>query len=188
VHTHLRVWLQTPPTQSRLSRTLPVRPFPPIHAHARAHARTLFGAGECYDSLTVSGAEAVQAAAMGTFTKFANLTQGDRPVYNQVTAAPTAPPLLYLFYWPSTSEWLIGSNYTSTSNASVQSAGIAALCPDQVPEIGWEVYNGTAWVSTYPIQFVRTGDTQPPRVHMQRSVQKPRKTTARHCTAVPETS
>ena len=107
----------------------------------------------------VSGAEAVQAAVMGTFTKVANLTQGDRPVYKRVTAAPTAPPVIYLFYWPSTSEWLIGSDYTSTSNISVQSTGIAALCPEQVPEIGWEVYNGSAWVSTYPMQFVRTGDT-----------------------------
>jgi hypothetical protein len=118
----------------------------------------MFGAGECYDSLTVSGAEAVQAAAMGTFMKVANLTKGDRPVYKLATASPTAPPVIYLFYWPSTSEWLIGSDYTSTSNISVQSTGIAALCPDKVPEIGWEVYNGIAWVST-PIQLVRTGDT-----------------------------
>ena len=131
----------------------------PFSSHTRAHTHACSGAGECYGSLTVSGAEAVQAAAMGTFTKVANLTQGYRPVYKRVTAAPTAPPVLYLFYWPSTSEWLIGSNYTSTSNISVQSAGIAALCPEQVPEIGWEVYNGSAWVSMYPIQFVRTGDT-----------------------------
>ena len=79
-------------------------------------------------------------------------------MYKQVTAAPTAS-VLFLFYWPRTSEWLIGSNFQSTRNISVQSTGIAALCPDQVPEIGWEVYNGSAWVSTYPIQFVRTGGT-----------------------------
>jgi hypothetical protein len=132
----------------------------------------------------VSGAEAVQAAVMGTFTKVANLTQGDRPVYKRVTAAPTAPPVIYLFYWPSTSEWLIGSNHTSTSNISVQSAGIAALCPEQVPEIGWEVYNGSAWVSTYPIQFVRTGDTPAAAPPFAAWAQKLRKTTTRHCTPV----
>ena len=44
-----------------------------------------FVAGGCYDSITVSGAEAVQASRMGTFTKLGWLTQGDRPVCQSTT-------------------------------------------------------------------------------------------------------
>ena len=109
-----------------------------------------FVAGGCYDSITVSGAEAVQASRMGTFTKLAWLTQGDRPVYQRVGST-----VMYLFYWPSTRDWNIGADYTFGA-AGVASAGTAALCPDHAA--GWQVASGGEWVaSMYPITVVRAG-------------------------------
>jgi hypothetical protein len=100
-------------------------------------------AGVCFESIVVSGAEAVQASRMGMYRKVPNLTQGDRPVYR------LGADLSYLFYWPTTSEWRIGSNYTSNSSG-VKSTNITeAACPDHVN--GWQAYSGGAWVSTYTI-------------------------------------
>ncbi len=95
---------------------------------------------------------------MGTYMKRAGVMQGARPVYQRVGST-----VAYLFYWPSTSRWLIGSNYTSTSGAaSVRSTGNAgAACPDQATD--WQAYTGGAWVSTYPITVApATGQTLPP--------------------------
>ncbi len=108
----------------------------------------------------MSGAEAVQAARMGTYTKLANVMQADRPVY-QLAGSTVA----FLFYWPSTSRWLIGSSYTSSSSG-VRSIGNAdAACPDQAT--GWQAYASGAWsgtcVSTYPITVApAAGQTRPP--------------------------
>jgi hypothetical protein len=105
------------------------------------------GADTCYNSVTVSGAEAVLRTKMGAYAKVAGLTQGGRPVYQQVTNGIAT---VYLFYWPSMGNWLIGNTYTS-SGAYVKSSGnnTAALCPDQAT--GWQAVTGGAWVSTYPI-------------------------------------
>ncbi len=108
----------------------------------------------CFESIMVSGAEAVQAARMGTYTKLANVTQQGRPVYQRV-----GPTVMYLYY--SSSYWLIGSNYTSGSSSVGSSANSAAACPDQAT--GWEVATGSGWVGTYPITVVQaTGPTRPP--------------------------
>ncbi len=85
---------------------------------------------------------------MGTYNMLANVTQGDRPVYQRVSTLGVS----YLYYWPSTSNWLIGSSYSS-GTAGVKSTGNAA-CPDQAT--GWQAYAGGAWVSTYPITVERT--------------------------------
>jgi hypothetical protein len=107
-------------------------------------------AGVCFESVTVSGAEAlaVQAPRMGVYTKLASVTQGGRPVYQRVNSTAA-----YLFFWSNTSRWLIGSSYRS-GLAGVASIGSArAACPDQAT--GWQAYNGSAWVSTYPITVVQ---------------------------------
>ena len=113
-------------------------------------------AGVCFESVTVSSPEAVaagvQAARFGTYTKVPNLTQGDRPVYQRVGYT-----VMFLFHWPSTSRWLLGSNYTSGSSSVRSSGNAGAACPDQAT--GWQAYTGGAWVSTYPITVVPTSPT-----------------------------
>jgi hypothetical protein len=97
----------------------------------------------------------VQASKLGNYTKLANVTQAGRPVYQRVGST-----IAYLFYWPSTGRWLVGSSYSSGS-ASVQSTGSAgAACPDQAT--GWQVYAGSVWVSTHPITVVPTSPTTAP--------------------------
>jgi hypothetical protein len=98
----------------------------------------------------VSSAEAVQAARMGLYTKVANVTQGERPVYQRVGST-----MMYLFYWSNTSRWLIGNNYASSSAGVRSTDSAGAACPDQAT--GWQVYAGTVWgVSTFPITLVPT--------------------------------
>jgi hypothetical protein len=116
-------------------------------------------AGVVFESVTVSSPQAVaagvQATRFGTYTKLANVTQGDRPVYQRVGSTVS-----YLFHWPSTSDWRIGSSYTSGS-AGVRSSGNAgAACPDQAT--GWQAYTGGAWVSTYPITVVQSAPSLSP--------------------------
>ncbi len=108
---------------------------------------SLFGAAVCFYSVTVSGAEAVQSALMGTYLKVAGLAQGSRPVYQRVGSIAA-----YLYYWPSLSSWNIGSNYT-TEFAWLLSAGTAAACPDQAA--GWQVWNDSAFVSGLPVKVVQ---------------------------------
>jgi hypothetical protein len=103
----------------------------------------------------VSGANGLQASRMGTYTKAANLTQGERPVYQRVGST-----VAYLFYWPSTRSWNIGSNYTSGSFRVTSTGGADAACPDRAT--GWQAYNGSAWVSTDPITVVPTAVGTPP--------------------------
>ncbi len=96
----------------------------------------------CTDFISVSGAEAVQLSKMGTYTK-AGPMQGDRPVYQRVGST------MYLFYFPSLSEWRIGSNYTG-STSSLKSIGDATrLCPDEAT--GWQAAVTAGWDDTYPI-------------------------------------
>jgi hypothetical protein len=107
---------------------------------------SLFCAAVCSDSVTVSGAGAVQPALMGTYLKVAGLVQGFRPVYQRVGST-----VVYLYYWQSLSSWCIGADYT-TNIVGLQSAGTAA-CPDQ--PTGWQVWNGGAWVSGYSVKVVQ---------------------------------
>ncbi len=117
----------------------------------------------CVERVTVSGAGAVQSSRMGTYTKLAsNVTQAGRPVY-QLAGSTVA----YLFYWPSTSRWLIGSNYTSSSSG-VRSTGNGAACPDEAT--GWEAYTGSGWVSTYFPITVAPAETRPPTTAAPTSV------------------
>ena len=108
---------------------------------------SLFGA-VCSDSVTVSGAGAVQPAFMGTYLKAAGLAQGSRPVYQRVGSTT----VVYLYYWPGLSSWYIGDDYT-TDEVGLHSAGTAAACPDQ--PTGWQVWNGGAWVSGYSVKVVQ---------------------------------
>jgi hypothetical protein len=103
-------------------------------------------AGVCFESVTVRGAEAVQAVRMGLYAKLAGLVQGGRPVYERVTSGGGS----YLYYWPAEGQWIIGSNYSSSAH-SVRSSGfnMGAACPEQAT--GWQVLSGTAFVSIYPI-------------------------------------
>ncbi len=111
----------------------------------------------CFESVTVSGAESLlQASKFGNYTKLVNVTQGDRPVYQLVGSTGA-----YLFYWPSTSDWNIGSSYNSGAS-SVRSTGSAgAACPNQAT--GWEVATSSGWVSAYAITVApAAGQTRPP--------------------------
>ena len=108
---------------------------------------SLFGA-VCSDSVTVSGAEALQSARMGTYLKVAGLVHGgSRPVYQRVGSI-----VAYLYFWPSTNEWRIG-DYYRTDKVGLQSAGTSAACPDQAT--GWQVWDGRAFVSGYPVKVVQ---------------------------------
>ncbi len=95
----------------------------------------------------MSGAEALQSAFMGTYLKAAGLAQGSRPVYQRV-----GETVAYLYYWPSSNDWYIGDDYT-TNIVGLHSADTAAACPDQAT--GWQVWNGNAFVSTYPVKVVQ---------------------------------
>ncbi len=97
-------------------------------------------------------ANAVQVSRFGTYTKLANVMQGDRPVYQLAGST-----VKYLFYWSNTSRWLIGSSYTSGSSGVRSTDSAGAACPDQAT--GWQAYAGGAWVSTYPITVVPTAPT-----------------------------
>jgi len=109
------------------------------------------GTGVCYNSVMVSGAEAVQASTMGTYTKVAGLTQGDRPVFQR------AGTTMYLFFWPSVGVWFIGSDYSSDVVGARSSGNRGALCPDQAT--GWQAYAEGRWVSTYPITVAPAGSS-----------------------------
>ncbi len=109
-------------------------------------------ADACVESFTVSGAEAVHPSRMGAYTKLPNVMQGDRPVYQLAGST-----VMYLFYWSNTSQWLIGSSYTSGSSGVRSTDSAGAACPDQAT--GWQAYAGGAWVGTYPITVVQTSPT-----------------------------
>ena len=109
-------------------------------------------ADACVESVTVSSPEAVanavQVSRFGTYTKMANVMQGDRPVYQRVGST-----VAYLFYSPSSTSWLIGSSYTSSSSGVRSTGNAGAACPDQAT--GWQAYTGGVWVSTYPVKVVQ---------------------------------
>ena len=111
-------------------------------------------------------ANAVQAARFGAYTKLANVTQAGRPVYQLAGST-----VMYLFYWPSSSNWLIGSSYISGSSGVKSTDSAGAACPDQATS--WQAYTGGAWVSTYPITVApAAGQTRPPTTASPTSVGK----------------
>ena len=114
-------------------------------------------ADACFESVTVSSPEAVanavQVSRFGTYTKLPNVMQGDRPVYQLAGST-----VMYLFYWPSTRNWLIGSSYSSGTAGVKSTDNAAAACPDQAT--GWQAWVG-AWVGTYTITVVQT-QSRPP--------------------------
>ncbi len=159
----MRYVLHIPHTDARFTLHFTVRSFPRRSRCGGSRVRRHPSGGcaaACFERVTVSSPEAVanavQVSRFGTYTKLANSTQGDRPVYQLVGST-----VMYLFYWPNTSNWRIGSNY-ATSASGVRSAGSAgAACPDQAT--GWQAYTGSAWVSTYPITVApEAGQTSPP--------------------------
>ncbi len=99
----------------------------------------------CFESVTVSGVESsLQASKFGTYTKLANVTHAGRPVYQLVGST-----VAYLFYWPSSSDWNIGSSSISGSSSVRSTDSAGAACPDQAT--GWEVATSSGWVSAYAI-------------------------------------
>ena len=86
------------------------------------------------------------------YTRLANLTAGNRPVYQRVGSED------YLFYSGAPPRWIIGSNYTVVAGG-IRSAATAAACADQAT--GWQVLSGGVFVSTVPITVVSVG-TPPP--------------------------
>ncbi len=117
-------------------------------------------ADACVESVTVSSPEAVanavQVSRFGTYTKMANVMQGDRPVYQLVGSN-----IVYLYYWPGLSNWVIGSSYSSGTGGVRSTGSAGAACPDEAT--GWQAYTGGAWVSTYPITVVpAAAQTRPP--------------------------
>jgi hypothetical protein len=86
---------------------------------------------------------------MGTYLKVANVTHGERPVFQRVGSA-----VMYLFYWPLTVDWRIGGNYMASSSGVKSTGSADAACPDQAT--GWQAFTGGVWVGTYPIAVVRT--------------------------------
>ncbi len=106
--------------------------------------------GACPTTVTVRGLESSvhAAAAMGTYTKVPGAAQG---VYQRDGSTGG-----YLFYWPSTGNWVFGFDYT-VNEASIYSSGNAgALCPDQAA--GWLVrVPGHGWVSTAAIMVEAMG-------------------------------
>jgi hypothetical protein len=111
----------------------------------------------CFESVTVSGVESsLQASKFGNYAKLANMTHAGRPVYYQLVGSTVA----YLFYWPSTGQWLIGSSYIAGSSSVRSTGSAAAACPDQAT--GWEAYTSGGWV-TYPVIVApAAGQTRPP--------------------------
>ena len=61
--------------------------------------------------------------------------------------------MAYLFYSPSSSNWLSGSSYTSSSSGVKSTGNAGAACPDQAT--GWQVWTGFEWESAYPIAVVQ---------------------------------
>ncbi len=143
-----------------------MRSFPRRRVDAVAAALLLWGfrrggcADACVESVTVSSPEAVanavQVSRFGTYTKLANVMQGDRPVYQLVGST-----VMYLFYSPSSSNWRISSSYTSSSSGVRSTGNAGAACPHEAT--GWQAYTGGAWVGTYPITVApAAGQTRPP--------------------------
>ena len=114
-----------------------------------------WGRAGCYNNITVSGAEGLQPTRMGAYVRVAGLMQGGRVVYQHASSAAT-----FIFYWPSSSNWLIGSSYTSISASVSSTDGTGALCPDLAT--GWEVLASSIWLPSAIVVAPVPGQTLPP--------------------------
>lgn len=105
---------------------------------------------ECSEAINVYGAENVQAASMGVFTRQAKDKSG-LPVYKNEHHQ-------YLYFWGDFDSWLIGPDYHSEAAANLQSPNsVSQGCPTTVTGQEWSVKqdatgfvhgNGTfKWVS-----------------------------------------
>jgi len=101
----------------------------------------------CPATISVTGAEAVQAVCMGEFTKISvtpDSQNGGQPVYTNNH--------LYLYYWAALKVWLIGSDYTDTLAGVRTAFGNDAACP--IGPTTWFTFDGDAWSSEYPISVI----------------------------------
>jgi len=141
------------------------------YRQARVHVSALgVCAGVCYHRVDVSGA--MPFKDMGTYTKLAELTHGDRPVYGRANSTKT-----YLFYSPKISKWIIGSEGSTSAGAGVMSDSTDTLCPDQAT--GWRAWNGHAFVDTYGIT-VAAASEGPPLLRLRASHQRTENVQASH--------
>ena len=82
--------------------------------------------------------------------------QEGRVVYQHASSAAT-----YIFYWPSSSNWRIGSSYTSGSAGVRSTDGTGALCPDLAA--GWEALSTSSiWLPWAIAVAPVPGQTLPP--------------------------
>ena len=98
----------------------------------------------CPDKIEVKGAEAVQERRMGIFDKTTEMGNDNagRPVYANANGE-------YLFYWASTSEWYIGSDYTSSRVGVKSIGGSGSACP--TASMSWQVWTNAGWSSAYTL-------------------------------------
>jgi hypothetical protein len=94
----------------------------------------------CSDALLVVGADNMGQTlrdCMGLYARVPNVTQGGRPVYRNVKAN-------YLYFWPASGQWGIGSDYASDPIGARSSGSAPALCPHVAA--GWQVFYNGEWV------------------------------------------
>jgi hypothetical protein len=120
--------------------------------------RNTIACAVCATTYIVSG-EARYPEAMGVyFMLFVNRGSaifGSRPLYILEGEATS-----YVYYWPTTRQWLIGPDPQQSGAAAVASATLEATCPDDVPR--WLVRTQEGWASTYPVAVVPSGWTFSP--------------------------
>lgn len=150
--------------------TLPPRRA--LSALVRTHRNATSAEKEaCPARVAVSGAETVQPAGMGVFTR-TDLTpadaSGNRSVYvNENHAA-------YMYYWAPSQRWLIGSSYKAAI-AGVKSRRDSALCPTD--SSAWLVWYGSQWSSAYPITVSTVRPTSTTTILSTTSASHPTTTT-----------
>ena len=105
---------------------------------------------QCADTVVVRGAEAVQPATMGTFTRLLDVVHSNRSVYRNGGG-------VYLFYWAPFSAWIIGPSYRSARAGVVSTSrnGNLTMCPYDA--FGWQVATSSGWSTAYTVTIARKG-------------------------------
>ena len=98
----------------------------------------------CCDTIavTLTGAAALskQSGRVGTYTVLAGRTQDGRAVYQQQQGGSD-----YLYYWSASSDWKVGSDYTTRSAGLTSRSDRASHCPEDAGT--WKYYGASGWKS-----------------------------------------
>jgi hypothetical protein len=107
--------------------------------------------------VVVRGAEAVQPATMGTFTRLVDVVHGNRSLYRKGGGGRTGGGSTYLFYWAPSSAWIIGPSYESARAGVVSTSrnGNLTRCPYDA--FSWQVATSSGWTTAYPVTVARKG-------------------------------